>query len=73
VLLLLAMAYAQSDVDKARDLEKQLPTLGDVGALNAEELEKLPGTFFFFFFFFFSFSILFRFCGEIVLCIVMFA
>jgi hypothetical protein len=39
------MAYAQSDVEKARDLEKQLPSIGDVDALNAEELEKLPGMF----------------------------
>lgn len=42
VMLLLAMAFAQSDVEKARDLEKQLPSIGDVDALNAEDLEKLP-------------------------------
>lgn len=42
ILLLLATAYAYCDVEKAKEIEKQLPPLEGSLQMTAEELENLP-------------------------------
>jgi hypothetical protein len=43
LLLLLAIAYSYCDEEKAREIGAQLPYLGSMDGIDAEELEKLPG------------------------------